>query len=376
MKEIYFISPALPKVNCGVGDHVANIVSSIKKIKKNVSMNIITSKSDEINSSFENYDSSKFFRLKSWTVSRFVKLLIQLKKSKNSKIFHYQYPIRYPVLRSIFFRIIPLSLIMRIFIRKEDQIFITIHEYYKLSLLVRILKLIELYFADRIFVVTTVDRNLLGKYFSGKIEFFQVGSNIKHDQQSNSTLPNESNNSIIFFGSIDPSKGIDCLSKVIDGLEHLSHRYTITMLGRFISYEYEQKFKDHFRDLIENDKIKLVDYIDNSEIGQFLQKFDIGLLPFSHGAAPNRSSLIALLCAGICVVTTYKKGVTPSYLEEGVNCILHEPDDAQGMIESISLLLDDENKLNAIKKNSKKLTKMFDWDIGARTIAKYYDKSL
>ena len=34
MKEIYFISPALPKVNCGVGDHVANIVSSIKKIKK------------------------------------------------------------------------------------------------------------------------------------------------------------------------------------------------------------------------------------------------------------------------------------------------------------------------------------------------------
>ena len=376
MREVYFISPALPKVNCGVGDHVANIVKSIKKIKKNISINIITSKSDEIDSSFENFDCSNFFRLKSWTVNRFVKLLLNLKKSKKSKIFHYQYPIRYPVSRSILFRIIPLSFIMRIFIRKEDQIFITIHEYYKLSLIIRILKLIELYFVDRIFVVTTVDKNLLGNYFSNKIEFFQVGSNIQHDQLSNSSVSNESDKSIIFFGSIDPSKGIDCFIKVIDGLECLCHKYTITMLGRFITYEYEQAFKDHFKDLIESNRIKFVDYVDISEIGQFLHKFDIGLLPFSHGAAPNRSSLIALLCAGTCVVTTYKKGVTPSYLEGGVNCILHDPDDAQGMIESISLLFDDDNKLNEIKYNAQKLSKTFDWDIGARTIAKYYDKSL
>lgn len=376
MRDVYFISPALPKVNCGVGDHVHNIVSSIKKIKKNISINIITSKFDEIDPYLGNDERYSIFRLKSWTIVRFVRLLLDLKKSKKNKIFHYQYPIRYPVPRSILYRIVPLSFIIRIFIRKGDQIFITIHEYYKLSPIIRMLKLFDLYFADRIFVVTTVDRSLLSNYFSKKIEFFQVGSNIELDQQSNSSLPNKSAKSIIFFGSIDPSKGIECLTKVIDGLERLSQKYTITMLGRFISYEYEQAFKKHFKDLIEKDKMILVNYMESEKIGLFLQKFDIGLLPFTHGAAPNRSSLIALLCAGICVVTTYKKDVTPSYLEDNLNCILHDPDDSKGMTESISSLLDDENKLNQIKYNSKKLSEIFDWDIGARTIAKYYDKSM
>ena len=52
MKEIYFISPALPKVNCGVGDHVFNIIKSIKKLKMDLAVNIITSESDKIDPTF------------------------------------------------------------------------------------------------------------------------------------------------------------------------------------------------------------------------------------------------------------------------------------------------------------------------------------
>ena len=375
MKEIYFISPALPKVNCGVGDHVFNIIKSIKKLKMDLAVNIITSASDKIDPTFINANASKNYKLQSWRLGTLIGLLFRLNKNKKDKIFHYQYPIRYPVFRSLMFRIIPLALILKLFTNKKDKIFVTIHEYYKLSKFMQIFKLIELAFADRIFVVTNIDKILLSKYFPNNVEFFQVGSNIQHKLQNKNADLNKIEKSIIFFGSIDSSKGIDCLSEVIDILNNLQTKYTITMAGKFISKDYEKVFKNHFKEQIKNNIMKFENYMESSELGLFLERFDIGLLPFNDGAAPNRSSMIALLCAGVCVVTTYKDGITPSYLVNNVNCILHKPRDSKGMAESVLSLLDNQSKLHEIKSNCKKLSEYFDWDNGANTIAKYYDKS-
>ena len=113
--------------------------------------------------------------------------------------------------------------------------------------------------------------------------------------------------------------------------------------------------------------------MENKQLGCYLKEFDIGFLPFNEGAAPNRSSLIALLCAGLAVVTTFKTRITPSYLIDNHNCLLNQPYDSEGMARSLSSLINDEQLLSDIKSNTEKLINKFDWSIGANIISKHYD---
>ena len=366
-KNVLFISQSLPNVVCGVGDHIYFIIKHLRKYPNLLSIKILTSNSENISSKF--YSAFVSEKVDKWS---FFNLFLKLYNDKDIDIIHYQYPIKYPVSRSLFFRLVPISFFLRIFIKKN--IYLTIHEFYKLNFFLKILKLFEITFCDRVFVVTYIDECFLKKIFKNKIKFIPVGSNIPAHKDLESKKRTKSFK-IVFFGFIDKSKGVENILDIISRLLISNQDVSFTLIGQFVNEKYKHHIFSVINRLELNKNIEHIPYVPTKLLSKQLTNFDLAFLPFKDGVAPNRSSAIACLYAQLPIMTTYKDIVTPKYFKHMENCILTKFNDQQTMYDCIKILINDSDLYSKLKKGSYELTKKFDWKQTAEILKAEYLKS-
>lgn len=366
-KNLLFICQSLPNVVCGVGDHLYFVIKHLGNYSSSFNIKILTSNSEKISPNlFSSYISEKFNK---WS---FFNFLSKIYKFRDFDIIHYQYPIKYPVPRSIFFRLVPTSFFLKIFINKS-KIYLTIHEFYKLSFLLKILKLFEITFCDKVFVVTYIDESFLKKIFKNKIQFIPVGSNIPAYKNKRKLVTKTFK--IVFFGFIDESKGVENILHTISRLLISNQNVSLTLIGQFVTDEYRRHISSVIKSLRLNKNISHIPYIPTKLLSRKLTNFDLAFLPFKDGVAPNRSSVIACLYAQLPIMTTYKDIVTPKYFKHMKNCILTKFNDQDNMYDCIKTIINDSDLYENLKMGSYELSQKFDWQQTAEIMKAEYLKN-
>lgn len=358
----------MPNVVCGVGDHIYFVIRHLRKYSNSLNIKIITSNSDKINAKL--FSSFIFKKVDKWS---FINLFSKLYNLDDVDIIHYQYPIKYPVARSLLFRLIPTSFFLKFFIKKS-KIYFTLHEFYKLNFFFKFLKLFEITFCDRVFVVTYIDELMLKKIFKNKIKFIPVGSNIpayKNIDKKYIVQPFK----IVFFGFIDKSKGIENILEIISKLLKSNQNVNITLIGKFVSNEYKNHIYSIIKRLNLNKCVDHIPYIPMKLLSKKLTNFNLAFLPFKDGVAPNRSSAIACLYAQLPILTTYKDIITPKFFKHMENCILTRFNDQELMYDCIKTLIKDPVLYKKLKEGSYELSKNFNWKQTAQILSFEYLKN-
>ncbi len=106
----------------------------------------------------------------------------------------------------------------------------------------------------------------------------------------------------------------------------------------------EQRFRDEIGDL---DNIELVGWVDN--VGDYLASFDLFVFPSLHEALG--SVLLDVLQFGVPIVASNVGGI-PGIVEEGVNGLLVDPEDADSLYDTLARLIDDEAMRETMRRNN------------------------
>ena len=113
----------------------------------------------------------------------------------------------------------------------------------------------------------------------------------------------------------------------------------------------EQRFRDEIGDL---DNIELVGWVDN--VGDYLASFDIFVFPSLHEALG--SVLLDVLQFGLPIVASNVGGI-PGIVEEGVNGMLVEPEDANGLFVALDKLIGDRVLRETMRRNNSELARNY-----------------
>ena len=113
----------------------------------------------------------------------------------------------------------------------------------------------------------------------------------------------------------------------------------------------EQRFRDEIGDL---DNIELVGWVDH--VGDYLASFDIFVFPSLHEALG--SVLLDVLQFGLPIVASNVGGI-PGIVEEGVNGMLVEPEDANGLFVALDKLIGDSELCENMRRNNSELARNY-----------------
>ncbi len=352
--KVLYISGSWPPIMCGVGDYLYNLTKNLK-----TSWSVITSKEAEPGNNVINI-------VQGWVKPDWSLIERQI-KDLNSEIIHYEYPsVMYG--RKLFPNMLP-KYLKKTFPNK--RMLITLHEYHDASLLGK--KRIELtlrHFSE-VIVTNIEDKKLLQNKFPKKsFEIIRVGSNIEFDKitldqrkELEKEINPESKKIIMYFGFIDPSKGIENL---ISSMTELNNDYQLVLATEC---NMKNKYHSKINDLIAESgaDIHWTGYLSNKTVSHLLQISDLLVLPFDSPISARRGSMITAIRHGACVITT---GPSEEIFMHQQNCYLMKDNSAGSISEAINYLQSNQKLVFKIKANAIKTSKIFDW----AHIAEQHDK--
>jgi glycosyltransferase involved in cell wall biosynthesis len=103
------------------------------------------------------------------------------------------------------------------------------------------------------------------------------------------------------------------------------------------------------------------------ELGAYVAAADLLLLPFVDGVSTRRSSMMAGLCEGVCVVGTAGKLTDPSLASAGLELVeVGQP--AAFAERAIELALDPERRARSAQRGLELFDARFAWNVTARTL--------
>ena len=160
------------------------------------------------------------------------------------------------------------------------------------------------------------------------------------------------NNKILFFcGRVHELKGSIFLSKIHRELVNKGYNITTVFAGENLD---GKKCK-----AIGGDKIVILDYIDQTEVASFFNICELFVFPSEFETGPQ-VVLEAKACNSVCIVN--RNGGGKKIMKSGYDGIVIENNDLAKWVCKIRELLDDDNKINNIKKNILKSFKPISWN--------------
>lgn len=321
---------------------------------------LITSSTADSNNNVLNIVSN--WQFKDW---RIIKAKIN---EINPDIIHYEYP-------STQFGRKPFPNFLPRYLQKyfpQIPILVTVHEYHDASRLGK--KRIEFTLKPfgRVFVSNIEDHEALECKFPNKqFDLVRVGSNIpvvklgplKKRRITKELNPNHKK-LVVYFGYIDPSKGVDGL---IDSMAEWGSGACLILATEHNPENLYHKAINK-KIAISNQDIHWTGYLSTDRISLALQLADVVVLPFSQPVSMRRGSLIAALAHGCAVITT---GPANEVLIHHKNCWLIPDNSARSIADAASGLLDNPKLAKLIGLNAKKANQQFEW----REIAKKHDSA-
>jgi len=131
---------------------------------------------------------------------------------------------------------------------------------------------------------------------------------------------------LLFAGRIEKRKGLDV---VIRALAVADTTWTLTVVGPVDDPKYETYVRGLASDLRIDGRIRWCGEVPRATVRAMLAEHDVLVFP-SVGAEAYALGLLEALAAGVFVVTSAPGGPR-EYLDDGVNCLIHEPGDSEGL---------------------------------------------
>lgn len=343
--KVLYISGSWPPVKCGVGDYLYKLTQNI------------CSDWSLITSSVANGGGNVFNIVSKWKFGDW-----NIIKSKiidiNPDIIHYEYP-------STQFGRKPFPNFLPRYIKKyfpQIPLFATIHEYHDASRLGK--KRIEFTLKPftKVFVSNAEDQKVLQiKYPQKQFELVRVGSNIdfaklgllKKRRISKELNPGRKN-LVVYFGYIDPSKGV---ANMIDSMSEWKQNSRLILATE---HNPDNPYHAEINKMIVDSKqdIHWTGYLSNQRVSAALQLADVVVLPFDQPVSMRRGSLIAALQHGCSVITT---GPAMEVLVNEENCLLLRNNSKECIAEAVNRLLEQPKLAKLIGLNAKKTNQQFNW---------------
>ena len=207
----------------------------------------------------------------------------------------------------------------------------------------------------------------------GDYSFFMHDSDLsKNDAKTALGIPSTTK-TLLFFGSIRPSKGLRTLILALPHLKQSINPVKLLIIGEpYESYKTYHTLIE--QNSLQNETYEKLDYIPNDEVSLYFTAADLVVLPYRE---ITHSGVLQIAYAfGRPVVATDLDGFREA-IEDGKNGYLVEPDSPELLAEKIIRVLSDESRINAMGNHSQYLSDTrYSWDSIARQTMSLYDNCL
>ena len=318
--RVAMITGSYPPDACGVGDYTARLVSCLREAGLEV----------EVFSDFN------------WGVTGFARLARAIHRFQPD-IVHVQYPtVGYgkgllPQLLSIVIAPCVVTL------HEASQV----HWLRRLSLYPFALR------ARRIVMTSEFERDYVAKaapWIRRRLQVIRIGGFAVFSPAQHKDFPE-----VTYFGLIRPNKGVEAFLQVARMAQQEGGKLSFRVIGQpdAKSMEYYHSLRAQAAGL----PVEWVIGQDAPIVADMLSRTRIAYLPFPDGASERRSSLLAMLAAGVAVVTTRGRH-TPADMDHAV-CFVTSAEEA---VHQLSWLNADMQQREALVSGALKYAESFSWD--------------
>ncbi len=343
--RITFVSGSWPPIRCGVGDYLYSLVSHLRHLKAEVVTSVDAKKAEGVNPVVTDWQFS------SWPV---IKKAIT---GTNPDIIHFQYH-TVPYGRKFFPNYLPRLLYSAYKVPKLA----TIHEFHDASRLGQMRVEYTLKPFKHVLVSNVEDQQALQKKFPNKlVHLVRVGSNIPvtsiglfERKKLQKELNPEGKKLVVYFGYIDPSKGVEQL------VESTLHWPQDTRLVLATEHDPSNTFhaKLHQKIVSTCMDIHWTGFLSSERISALLHMCDVVCLPFDQPVSMRRGSLIAALEHHKPIITT---GPASEVLVHKKNSWLLTNNNPSEIQQAVTTLLSDVKLATLLRSQTKQIAKQFEW---------------
>jgi glycosyltransferase involved in cell wall biosynthesis len=371
--HVCLLAGAYPPVRCGVGDYTARLAQTLAQ--SGVRVSVITSGPADGASPAGGVEVYPVVR--SWGITGLKPLLAQLRQI-NPDVVHLQYPgtgfgrglgpnVLFPWLAWQF------PAMLRA---------ITLHEYVMYSWRGK-LRLWPALAAGQVRICTNQrDRHALRRWHAywQTARVIPLGSVVDTGEPAGMKFKGhdirypEVCRSLIYFGTVMPNKGWDVLLPALRQLQSPGYRVRLDAVAELCPerHAFHARVEKLIQVLDLAGTVSFRGYLPAFAVHEvFKQSSGIAVAPFHGGASLNRSSLIALLRAGLAVVTTRPRRPLEG-LRHGEHLWLVAPDQAQALAEGVRTLCDDPNLVRCLQAGARRAAARFAWPRIAQQHLKAY----
>lgn len=368
--KVKFVSTYPPR-KCGVGDHAKHLAEALKK--NGIVPEIIPIENPNSGNPFY------FFRLAKKTAKGMSEediIHIQFQLTIFGKLFKFL-PGFYMALFLICLKLLTNAKIVIamhdaptiIDAREQGKKGMLLYNYYKL------LNVFTRKFSDKIIVHSENAKEIYlneWKYPKEKIVVLPLGLPV-NIRVLNKNLAKKkigySNKKVLaVLGYIKASRNYN---QILESLKDLDKNVILIFIGQVQLKKHQIVYDNLVKKINEfglNERVKLLGFVENSKMSEYLSATDIGIVPYSRGFGDFMSSTMAMqLAYKIPILGT---NIRPfENLKKQSKCIeTYDKDSVKDLIKKINELLKDKEKINSLKINTNKYWKENNWnEIGRKT---------
>jgi glycosyltransferase involved in cell wall biosynthesis len=180
-----------------------------------------------------------------------------------------------------------------------------------------------------------------------------------------------------YFGFLNESKGGEDLVYALDRLVGRGYDVHLLMVGGQVGDvdPTNRAYAERVRSLVNScglvGRVHWTGYTSLDEVSANLLAADVVVMPYRDGVSFRRTTLIAALCHGRPVVTTFPT-LPLAELRDGENVLLVPPRDVERLAEAIALLAVDAVLRERLSEGARRLGERFDWsNISQQTLDLY-----
>lgn len=196
-------------------------------------------------------------------------------------------------------------------------------------------------------------------YDADKIAVTHLACNLFSNQE-NKQLDLIRHNKFLFWGRIEPYKGMGVLLQSVKSVFDECPTAKLIIAGRGDLTQYED-FLVRYKDNIEVHN----EWIPNEKIGDFFNSVDFVVVPY---IAASQSGVVTLAYSYGKPVIASDSGALPEQVANGKTGLVVPAGDSSKLADAISYLLDNDKELSVMKKNAFEYSKELTWNAAAKMI--------
>ena len=240
-----------------------------------------------------------------------------------------------------------------------------LHEYAMFSWLGRARLRPALAAAQAVVCTNHRDRRALRRHRlpKGRVRVIPLGSAVAPAADPSAPATFTSRSRCVHFGAVMPNKGWETLLAAWQQLQGTGSKLQLEAIGALepVRYAYHARVARDIARRCLFPGIRFTGYLPEEEVRKkFKNSSGVAVMPFRRGAQLNRSSLVAVLSAGLAVVTTRPPQALEG-LRHGEHYWLVAPDDPQGLAEGIRQVSAEPKLRSRLQAGARQAAKRFAW---------------